>query len=141
MYPDTEAGLEAACIELCRRPDLLDIMGWPPVAKMFRQFHLGRGIVDVLIQHVDQSVTVIEVKRGGLALRDYCTGIGQLSYQAIIAASFFQTNQVRRVLATPGPIAPDLVIACAGADVDILPTMTMAQWHDSLRAAHGLLHG
>lgn len=140
-YPDSEAGLEAACIELCRSQELLDVMGWPPIARTFRQYRLGRGIADILLEHADGSVTLIEVKCGGLSLRDYCTGIGQLTYQAVMAASHFQTHNVRKVLATPGPVPVDVVIACAGADIDIMPTMTAEQWRQFLREADELING
>lgn len=75
-------------------------------------------------------VELIEVKRGGLSLRDYCQGIGQLAYQEVMAMSYFQARVVRKVLAAPGPFSPDLVFACVGADVEMLPTMTMRQWRD-----------
>lgn len=132
IYPTTEQGLEAACKELCRSPSLWDVMAWPPVSRIRRQFRLGKAISDLLLEHEDGSITLIEVKSPGLSLRDYCTGIGQLAYQTIMAMSHFQARTVRKVLATPGPVSVDLVFACEAAGVDIMPTMTMEQWRASL---------
>lgn len=136
-YPNNESGLEAVCVELCRLPSLADCMGWPPVSSIFRQFRLGRGVADIVIEHVDGSVTVVEVKRSGQSLRDYCTGVGQLAYHAVMAMSWFQARKVRKVLATPGPVPVDVVIMCAGSDVDILPTMTVTEWIGLLNDAKG----
>lgn len=134
LFPRTEQGLELAIVEmLLRQPAALCAeMGWPPIVKVRRQVRLGQQLTDITVEHDDRSVTIIEVKQRGLPLRDYCTGIGQLIYQSLLAMSYFQAHTVRRVLATPGPVSPDLVMACAAADIDILPTMTMDQWHESL---------
>jgi hypothetical protein len=132
MFPRTEQGLEFAIVEMLRHPALLAEMGWPPIVRVRRQVRIGQQLTDIAIEHEDGSATIIEVKQGGLSLRDYCTGIGQLIYQSLMAMSFFQTAKVRRVLATPGPISIDLQMTCIAADIDILPTMTMDQWHESL---------
>lgn len=135
LYPASERGLESMCADLCCRPSLAEEMGWLPVAAIHRQLKLGNAIADIVVEHTDGSITVIEVKQPGLSLRDYCTGIGQLMYQSIMAASHFQTTNVSRVLATPGPISVDLIFACESAGIDLLPVSTIEQWRGFLREA------
>lgn len=124
-----EAEVERIAVAICGKPQLWKEMGWPEVTNIRCQVQLGGSRADILIEHTDKSVTLIEVKPGGLALRDYCTGIGQLAYQAIMAVSVFQTYCVRRALCLPGPIPPDLYLASLFADIDFLPVPTPEQWH------------
>lgn len=126
-YGDDERGVEQSVIDLLRAHDLVAEMGWPDIAAIRRQQALGRAISDLVLEHTDGSITVIEVKRHGLHLRDYCTGVGQLAYQGSMAALTYGTPNVRKVLALPGPVALDVVILCEAAGVDILPTPTPDQ--------------
>lgn len=136
-YPDSELGVERLAFSIIsHRPcDIAAEMGWPPIVSIARQVRLGRGIADIVLEHSDRSVSLIEVKGFGLGLRDYCTGIGQLAYQAILAMAFYQTCSVRRVLALPGPIPVDVILACHCAEADILPLPTPAQWRGFLDEA------
>jgi hypothetical protein len=45
------------------------------------------------------------------------------------------TFHVRRVLAAPYPIDPEVVFGAILADVDILPLQAEAAWNESLRLA------
>lgn len=134
FYPNNETGLERACVELLRVGSLHEVMGWPPIKKINRQVRMGKAIADILIEHADGTITVIEVKAPS-SLRDYCTGVGQLAYQGLLAMLTYQVRDVRRVLATPGPISLDLMLTCDASGVDILPLMTVAEWHEMLAGA------
>jgi hypothetical protein len=128
-----EDGIERLALLFCDRADIAEIMGWPEVNSVMRQVRLGGGIADIVLRHVDGSVSLLEVKRAGLGLRDYCTGIGQLFYQAIMAVSVYQTTDVRMVLVTPGPVPVDVILATAKAHIDILPLPSADEWRTSLR--------
>ena len=132
-YRAGEAGAERMVVDLAMEPKLWAEMGWPDVKTVARQVRIGRSIVDVVLTHSDGSLTLIEVKRQGLGLRDYCTGIGQLAYQAVMAMSDFRTYSVRRVLAMPGQFPVDIAIACMFAEVDMLPMPTIDEWVGFLR--------
>lgn len=134
-YRAGETGAERMAVELLRQQSLWREMRWPDVASITRQARIGRSIADILLRHVDGSLTLVEVKRQGLCLRDYCTGVGQLAYQAIMAMSDFQTLKVRRVLAMPGQFPVDVAIACVAADVDMLPMPTVDQWMGFMKEA------
>lgn len=127
-YRKGEAGAELMAVELILCPSLAGAMKWPEVVSVNRQVRIGRSIADILVRHADQSITLVEVKQRGLGLRDYCTGVGQLAYQAIMAASDFQTFHVRRVLAMPGQFPVDVAIACISAGVEMLPMPEVEQW-------------
>jgi len=134
-YRAGEVGVERIAAAVLSRPSCWAEMGWPDVASINRQVRVGRAIVDILVRHVDGSITLVEVKRAGLHLRDYCTGIGQLAYQAVMAMSDFQTFKVRRVLAMAGQFPVDVAIVCAAEDVDMLPMCTVDEWIGFLREA------
>lgn len=127
-FPKTEHGAESMAIALVRNKTLAKEMGWPEISDIERQVRIGRAICDIVLRHTDGSVTIIEVKNAGLGLRDYCTGIGQLAYQAVMAASDFQTYCVRQVLAMPGQFPVDVALACIAADVDMLPMPQIDEW-------------
>jgi len=120
---------------------LADEMGWPKASKVISQVKVGGAIVDVMIKHVDGSITIIEVKRAGLGLRDYCCGIGQLMYQVQAATLEFRTLNVRAVLALPGAPSFHLILAAMRANVEILPLPTAREWKSSMEYACGAANG
>ncbi|MFG1462275.1 hypothetical protein V5F77_05175 [Xanthobacter sp. DSM 24535] len=128
LYPKTEAGAERMAVAFLPKESVWREMGWPDVRSIRRQVSVGRGICDIVVTHVDGSITIIEVKNAGLGVRDYCTGIGQLAYQSIMAASDFQAYRVRKVLAMPGQFPVDVALACIAADVDMFPMPTIDEW-------------
>ena len=127
-FPRTEAGAEGMAVALLAKPELWRDMGWPDVVSARRQVSVGRAICDIVLDHDDKSISIIEVKNAGLSLRDYCTGIGQLHYQAIMAASDFQTYHVRKALSMPGQFPVDVALACVAAGVDMIPMPTIDEW-------------
>lgn len=134
-YRAGELGVEKMAVDLLGNHVLWREMGWPDVDRVRSQVRIGRCIADIVVMHVDNSITVIEVKRSGLQLREYCTGIGQLAYQAIMAMSDFQTYKVRRVLAMPGQFPVDVAIACMADGVDMLPMPMIEEWLSFMRQA------
>ena len=129
-----EKGIERLALVFCDRADICSVMGWPAVASVQRQVRSGREIADIVLVRDDGSVALLEVKRAGLLLRDYCTGIGQLFHQAIMAVSVYQTTDVRLVLTLPGPVPTDVILACTMAGVDILPLPAPCHFVDEFRA-------
>ena len=127
-YRCGETGVERMTVDLIRKPDLWADMGWPEISKIERQVRIGRSVADIVVHHADRSITIIEVKVAGLSLRDYCTGIGQLAYQSVMAMSDFQTFSVRRVLAMPGQFPVDVAIVCMAQNVGMLPMPSIDQW-------------
>jgi hypothetical protein len=133
LYGPDETGIERRAVAFCRTQKIWQLMKWPPVTSIKRQVRLGNAIADIVLLHQDGSASILEVKRAGLCLRDYCTGIGQLAYHAIMAISLFQTFDVRRILVAPWPISPDVLLACHFAGVEILPLPSEEEWQDLLK--------
>lgn len=127
-----EGRVERIALVMCGSPAIWETMGWPDVTDIHNQVQLGGSRADIVLQHADRSVTLVEVKPAGLGLRDYCTGIGQLAYQSIMAMSVYQTLDIRRVLCLPGPVPSDLVLATTLTDIEFLPLPTPAEWEGLL---------
>lgn len=128
----SESAIERICLVMCAKAAIWREMKWPAVTDINRQVKLGATIADIILSHVDGSFTIIEVKKAGLNIREYCTGVGQLCCQVVLAMSTFKTLRVRAVLALPGPVPPDIVLACFRANIEILPLQTEERWEESL---------
>ena len=139
--PDNETGLEMFAQIMVGHKWLTSEMNWPDAYRVDRQVKIGAAIADLVVFHVDGSLTIIEIKAANLPLRDYCTGIGQLAYQAGAAVIDFAKppSMIRRVLAIPNPVSEEVSLACWMAGVTVLPLPTVAQsrsiWKEALRAA------
>ena len=122
--------------------DLCAEFGWPGVVNLHRQVHLGSARADILVAHVDGSLTLIEAKAEKMSAREYATGIGQLHHQRMLLAEWPGVRPIRMVIATTGPIPEALVSMAASSGVDIFPTPTISQWRSFMtESAERLMHG
>lgn len=89
--------------------------------KVVFEYGLGRGRADIVIFHLDGSITVVEAKDGDQGVRSVLGGIGQVGYYAAQLGARNTGMKVRRALlwTSTGDPAQDALIpeACEVAGV------------------------
>ena len=120
-----EASFQCLFARSLTEPAVARIYDWPPIADIRTEYRVGCAKCDVVAFHVDGSITVFELKRAGMKLRDYMTGVGQLinaSVQFGVALSRSGRHEdVRLVLAVPTGVVPDVGFACLAAGIVYMP--------------------
>lgn len=99
--------------------------GWAEPVSVHQEYRIGAAVCDVVAFHADGSISVCELKRGGLSVRSYMTGVGQL-INASIQLGLALVHQgarreVRLILSAPGEERVDVGLACARAGIEYLP--------------------
>lgn len=89
------------------------------------------AVIDVVAYHQDGSISIFELKKAGLGLRDYMTGIGQLMHASVqfglSLSNLGSSSVVRRFLAVPHEPMPHVGFACLEARVDYIPFGTISE--------------
>lgn len=143
--PVSERQFQLIFVHRLEKEGLLEEFCWPDIAALHTEYRVGSAICDVVTFHSDGSVTVFELKRGGLVLRDYMTGIGQLVNASVQFGLAFMHQNVRRnvrlVLSVPGEANESLGYACLKAGVEYLPFGAIWDGSVMARALIDELHG
>lgn len=125
----SEKGAESVCREL----------GLPRIVSVEREVNITGSRPDFVAAHEDGSVSIIEVKRGGIQ-RDVVAGIGQLSMYAVKMAGNHGVT-IRRILAWDfrGSLEDERAIckACDMAGVLPLPLGSMDDHEAELKRTLG----
>lgn len=121
----SEREFQDVFVERLRTGSLAAKLGWPGVVSVMPEYRIGQTICDVVVFHSDGSITICELKREGMQLRDYMTGIGQLLNASVqFGLSLLHQNArrtVRLALSVPGRTSDNLGYACVKAGIEYVP--------------------
>lgn len=109
------------------------VNGWAPCIKVVAELKIPGAILDLVAYHADGSVSVLELKAGGLGLRDYMTGVGQLIHAQIqfgfVAARTSTDREVRFCLVVPSAVDVAVGDACLYAGIEYMPVGTIDEYN------------
>ncbi|WP_048996405.1 hypothetical protein [Burkholderia multivorans] len=104
---------------------ITDTYGLPDLVASYREYAIPRAVCDFALFHIDGSVTIVEIKRAGLQLREYLTGIGQLMHAAaqfgMAMSATARQVPLRLVLAVPSGVETAIGNACRAANIIYMP--------------------
>lgn len=112
--------------------------GTPPIIDHRSEYPIPGGSVDIVLFHEDASLTAIEIKAGGLALREIMTGVGQLIHattQLSMGAARANIPAVRRCLAVFDSFNLATFQACETAGILYYP-LGPSEWYDEQDERH-----
>lgn len=140
-WKDAEKSFQELFVRTLQYGKLAQVYEWSPVLIVHREFRIHHAICDVVSFHEDGSITVFELKRAGMQLRDYATGIGQLMHASVqfslaLAARGEQDRELRLVLAVPSGVDPDVGFACQEAGIEYMPFGTIEE-HNAVEVVYG----
>jgi hypothetical protein len=91
----------------------------PDVATVETEYDLGRTKCDLVVSHVDHSMSIFECLPAGLEYREYLAAIGHLIHAAVQFSGY--QNEVRLFLAVMDKTDADLGFACQAASIVYAP--------------------
>lgn len=133
LWVNTERSFQRLFVRTLAEQQTPGLYGWPAIISIHTEYKIGGAICDVVAFHVDGSITVFELKRGRLALRDFMTGIGQLIHASVqfgLALAHQATHRtVRLVLAVPSGTEHNVGFACLAAGIEYMPFGTVEEYN------------
>lgn len=78
FFSGGETGVERMAMHIIEQPDLWAEMKWPEVERVAKQVKIGRSVADIVVWHVDGSLTIVEVKRATCLCENIAPASGNL---------------------------------------------------------------